>query len=125
LRFGANTQFNVGGGFKIFLNTAFATLWSGFDLMHNENYQGFAARAVYHENINSIIPEIELAAGIGWQTFFNEKQYFLDLKLGWEQQTWFSQNKMFSQSNISTDQLQTTKHDMSFGGPTFSATFGF
>jgi hypothetical protein len=125
LRFGVNTQFNTGGGFKIFLNAAFATLWSGFDLMHNENLRGSPKRAVYHQSIEDVIPEVELAAGIAWQTFFKKRQYFLDLRLGWEQQTWFSQNKNFNQSSMLPDQVETAEHNMSFAGPTFSATFGF
>jgi hypothetical protein len=126
LRFGANSQFNAGGGFKIFFNAAVAALWGNFDLMHNEKPAGGFVRTVYHNHVESINPEIELAAGIGWQTFFDDKQYYLDLRLGWEQQIWLSQNQTFKQvSPNAYDQIVTEEHDLSFAGPTFSLTFGF
>jgi hypothetical protein len=126
LRFGANSQLDLGSGFKVFINAAVATLWNSFDLMHNENPQGSRKTSVYHESFQDLNPEFEVAAGIGWHAFFKEKQYFLDLKLGWEQQTWISQHQVFKQVSIhGPDQIDTQEHNMSFAGPTFSATFGF
>jgi hypothetical protein len=126
LRVGLDSQFNAGGGFKIFLNAAAAAIWGHFNLLHQDNVAGFPPRAVYHNSFDRINTELELKTGIGWQAFLMHRQYYLDFRLAWEEQIWLSQNHtMRSFTLISPGQIKTRQHDLSFSGPTFSATFGF
>jgi hypothetical protein len=124
LRFGVNSQYNAGCGFKLFLNASAAALWSKFTLLHQGLPPGFPPSSVFHNHYSRINTELELMAGVGWQTFIKDKEYYLDFRLAWEEQMWFSQNQIMRLVEA-RGQVQTHKYDLTFSGPTFSATFGF
>jgi hypothetical protein len=126
LRTGLNTQYHLGKGFKLFVNSALAVIWSSFNIIHIERAAGHPVRAKRRDSFESINPEVEVATGIAWQTDFKHRRCFLDLRLGWEQQVWISQNQFNQMSSAFAYEQQISQStNMSFSGPTFSATFGF
>jgi hypothetical protein len=126
LRMGFNSQYHLADGFKLFVNGAVAVVWSSFNIMHVERAAGYPLRVKRRDSFEAINPELEVAAGIAWQKNFCHRRYFLDLRLGWEQQVWIAQNQ-FNQmaSAFAFDQVIAQSVNMAFSGPTFSATFGF
>jgi hypothetical protein len=69
--------------------------------------------------ISVLQPIVELSLGICWDNWFDDDQYHLGIRLGWEEQMWFNNNHFIISNN------NANRGDLSMQGLVFSLRFDF
>lgn len=91
-RFGVNTDWILGCGFKMYSNLSTSLLAGWFD-----NSQKYTIATPSGENVKLtnkpqvVVPNLELAAGFDWGTRLGNCKYYLDFRAGYEFQIWWDQ----------------------------------
>lgn len=81
---------------SIFLDTGFSLPWSQFkakqvreDITHGTTGQD------YENKFWNVVPMIELALGLRWETWWADNKWMFLLQAAWEEQVWFDHNNFF------------------------------
>ncbi len=126
-RFALDSLWGFGGGFSFFANGA-GSLVAGRFYGHQKEHLDVAdvTRLNVHDNESAVVPIAELALGLQWDKMMYNNRFHLGLKVGWEMQYFFDQNRLLHFSNSSSPGLFTQdRGDLSFMGLTFGFQFDF
>lgn len=96
-RFGVDTDWILGKGWKLFGNVAASMLFGKFKIDQNMNEpisdftgDGYDLRYAYFQNQ----PNVEIAMGIAWGYYFNKMRNHVGLKVAYEFHEWWDQLNM-------------------------------
>ena len=92
-RFGVNTNWLLGCGFRLFGDAAGSVLFTQTTLATNGTLTGSGATSSIVADMkintqNSIRPNIETSLGLGWCTYFDNQNWHVDLALGYDFNYW-------------------------------------
>lgn len=94
---GLNTEWILGKGWEIFGKIAGSLLYSKFDI--KQNTPAFPASAIiieteteFEEHRFTVVPTLEIMAGIQWGTSFGCNKYHIAVRLDYEFHYWWKQN---------------------------------
>jgi hypothetical protein len=95
-RFGIDTTWKVGCGFRIFGNAAASLVYQDMKvhLDYTQPVQEFNATLLALKSLNKtaqVTPILECILGLGWGSYFNDNSWRFDLAAGYELQRYFSQ----------------------------------
>ncbi len=125
VRTGVDTRWALLGGWS-FYGLASASLLYGFydaDFHQTWESQKIAnARDGFHQASSTA----QLELGVRWDTYLHKDRYHIGLYAGWEQNIWFSLNKMnHFFGNLSQGNLEQMNTDLTLSGGTFGVRFDF
>ncbi|HRW58459.1 MAG TPA: Lpg1974 family pore-forming outer membrane protein [Chlamydiales bacterium] len=131
LRPGFEGKFLVNSHITIFGNIAASILWSKFDVdQQTENVptDPSTGNYVFHNEFYTTATNLESALGIAWGTLFSEARYHIDVRLAYEFQKWFEQNRFrrfFDNGNSIVSNKELSKSDLNFEGLSLRLQFDF
>lgn len=125
IRTGVDTAWHFTKRWSIFGNFAISALWSGFDVERKDSTlvaatDSITATANTKNDFHTILPVLELAIGLRWETWLSNDDYHFGIDAGWEEQVWWGMNRM-----IVLGQPQRDNGDLSFQGLTLKFRFDF
>lgn len=126
-RFALDSLWGVGGGFSIFANGA-GSLVAGRFSGHQKEHVNIAdvTRLNVHDHQSVMVPIAELALGLQWDKLVYNNRFHLGLKVGWEMQYFFNENRLLHFYDSSNPGLfSQDQGDLSFMGLTFGFQFDF
>ncbi|MBS0615926.1 MAG: hypothetical protein JSR58_05185 [Verrucomicrobia bacterium] len=126
-RFAVDSLWGLGGGFGLFLNGA-GSLVAGRFFGHQKEHldQADITRLNVRDHESAVVPIAELALGLQWDKMMYNNRFHLGLKVGFEMQYFFDQNRLLHFHNFSSPGLFTQdRGDLSFMGLTFGFQFDF
>jgi len=103
-RAGLQTKWLLGKGWKIFGDYAFSLNYQHYSI-HRYAYKGVdpvepeEIGLIYVNQKDSrgcVIPIAEMILGFGWDKYFNNNKFHLDILAGYEFQVWWNQNPLMS-----------------------------
>ncbi|MES2273225.1 MAG: Lpg1974 family pore-forming outer membrane protein [Chlamydiota bacterium] len=92
-RTGIDTDWMLGKGWGLFSNFATAILFGKFQISQSVNVSGddqIDARSDHYMNV----PNLEIAMGLTWGSYFDKNRYHVNLKAGYEFHVWWDQLNM-------------------------------
>jgi len=124
LRLGFNSLWGLGKGFSFYFDGA-GSLLSGNFKVHEREHLNIAdvTRFSVSNNTTSVIPIAEIALGLQWDRYFSSDRFHFGMKLGWEMNYFFDQNRLiqFSSPGFFTQ----NNSDLGFMGLTLGFRFDF
>jgi hypothetical protein len=131
-RAGIDTRWILGYGFRIFANTASDLVYQNFKTKIS-NFVNHLTHFTYIDNSGYIVPNFELALGLGWGSYFNGSKYHFDITAGYEFQYFWNQNMMRRLKDSAPNEQEEGKPLIADGeagglmlhGLTFTARFDF
>ncbi|MEN9344138.1 MAG: hypothetical protein RLZZ453_925 [Chlamydiota bacterium] len=126
LRMGLNTLWGLGKGLSLYGNGSASMLSSHFNVYEKEKLIQQAFRKMNIEaTTNNVIVEADVALGLQWDYLFSQDRYHIGLKLGWEFDVYFDQNRLFNFASSDPGSLIFQKDDLAFQGLTIGFRFDF
>jgi len=127
VRFGFNSLWGLGKGFSIYADGAGSLLSGHFKVQEVEHFE-VSDTTVFsvRDNISTVVPVAEIALGFQWDHFFHNDRLHFGVKLGWEFNYYFNQNRYFrflSSSNLGS--FSQNNNDLGFSGLTLGFRFDF
>ena len=125
IRTGLDTAWHFSSSWSIFGNFAISALWSGFDIDRKDTQFSAVADTTITQlntenNFHTILPVLELAIGLRWETWFSDDDYHFGIDAGWEEQVWWGMNRL-----IVRQQPQRDNGDLTLQGFTLKFRFDF
>ena len=103
-----------------------AVLYGFFDIEHREKVTPSKQdRIKLDDNKHRFAPMVQWRFGIGWGTYFNCKENYLDLGVDYEGMYWWRQNQMLKVYEYSSLRYDNYSEDISLHGLTFTAKLYF
>jgi hypothetical protein len=128
IRFGFNSLWGLGKGFSIYADGA-GSLLSGHFSIHQKEHLNRDNTTILgiRDSQSSVSPILEIALGFQWDHFWDAERYHFGVKLGWEFNQYFNQNRLMHLSNIngSPGFFNRNNDDLSFMGITLGFRFDF
>lgn len=134
-RIGLNSAWHFTKEWSLFGDFALSTLWSSFKTTRSDSVKlGEAAMKAIKESkkedlvpqkvslkdtVEALKPVIETSAGLCWDNWFDDDNYHIGVKLGWEDQVWFGNN------NLLTYKVGQESGNLTFQGLTLKARLDF
>ena len=126
-RFALDSLWGLGRGFSIFANGA-GSLVTGRFFGHQKDHLDVAdiTQLDVRNNESVMVPIAELALGFQWDKMMANDRYHLGLKLGFEMQYFFDQNRTLHFNSASNPGFfSQDRGDLAFMGVTFGFQFDF
>ncbi len=125
IRTGMDTAWHFNKSWSLYGNFAISALWSGFDIDRTDDTfdpnTDTTTRTVNTNNdFSTVLPVLELAIGLRWETWFSNDDYHFGIDAGWEEQVWWGMNRY-----IVLNQPQRDNGDLTFQGFTLKFRFDF
>lgn len=126
LRVGFDSLWGLGKGFGIYGNAAASLLAGDFTVRQKEKLEeADLIRMNLKADTSSVVAGTELALGFQWDKLFSKERYHLGLKLGWEFNLFFNQNRLVQFLGGSPGAISQNDADLSFQGLTVGFRFDF
>ena len=126
LRLGFDTLWGLGSGFGIYGNGAASLLAGDFTVRQKEKLkEADLMRMNLKADTSSVVAGAELALGFQWDKLFSQERYHLGLKLGWELNLFFDQNRLVQFLGGNPGSISQSDADLSFQGLTVGFRFDF
>lgn len=94
-RTGVNSKWHLLDGWYLKGMLSGAVLYGFFDIEHREKVTPSQEdRIKIDDNKHRFVPMVQWQFGIGWGTYFNQKENYLDLGIAYEGMYWWRQNQM-------------------------------
>jgi len=127
-RFGLDTNWHLGCGFRALGNVATSLLYTDYHkLTRDEDQLNFLQKGPTFMQLNSKLkylrPNLELALGFGWGSYFGDNAYHYDLVVGYDFNVYFQQN-MLRYSVVETG-IQSAPGNLYTHGLNVSMQFDF
>lgn len=127
LRMGFNSLWGLGKGFSIYADGA-GSLLSGKYTIHQSEHLVVADVTIFRlrDAQSNVFPIAELALGLQWDHIFPNDRWHMGVKVGWEMNYFFNQNRLIHFLSSSSPGAFARNHgDLSFNGVTFGLRFDF
>ncbi len=95
-RMGVDTDWLLGAGFRMFLNTALALPWQKFNVLYQQD-DGIIIENLYtniDETRYAVTPYFEINPGLAYGVYFWSNRMHLDISAGYSFHYWSSQNQI-------------------------------
>ncbi len=126
IRVGGNTLWGLGKGISIYGDGSVSLLSGNFDIHEHEKLENANLTLMHLQtDLESLVVAADLALGLQWDYMFTKDRYHLGVKLGWEFDLFFDQNRLFNFLGNSPGAFQSIRDDLSFQGLTFGLRFDF
>ncbi|NGX56542.1 MAG: hypothetical protein K1060chlam5_00785 [Candidatus Anoxychlamydiales bacterium] len=126
-RTGFDSKWVFGEGFRLFGNAAVSAFFQKFDSIEDKNFETTSAESPLmwrKHTYNTINTSLDLLLGLGWDTYFDNNNWYFDLSAGYEVQVYFNQN-IFTQINSYVWVDHDKPGNLTFHGLTLTARFDF
>jgi len=128
---GFNTQFIASKNWSIYTKTIVSLLFGKFDLSQHASWTDLetspsASAYNVEDSFYSVQPNAELGAGLAWSNFFDDGQYLVSIKVGYEFIQFWDQNQLrrfFDLDPAANDTV--SRGDLSFNGFQFAINIDF
>lgn len=125
-RTGVNSKWHLLDGWYLKGMLSGAVLYGFFDIEHREKVTPSKQdRIKLDDNKHRFAPMVQWRFGIGWGTYFNCKENYLDLGVDYEGMYWWRQNQMLKVYEYSSLRYDNYSEDISLHGLTFTAKLYF
>jgi hypothetical protein len=127
LRFGFNSLWGMGQGLSLYADGAGSLMSGKFQIYQREHLDINNTTLVSITNHpSSVISVAEVALGLQWDRTFYQDRYHFGVKLGWEMQYYWNQNRfMHFLSSSNPGSISTNNSDLSFMGVTLGFRWDF
>lgn len=133
-RVGVNTKWLIGSGFRLFGNAAGSLLFTDWDVsktITNSSQAGSLTgrnvnqdlMSVKDDGVYGIRPNMNLALGFAWGTYFADSTWHVDMELGYEFNQWWGQNQNLVSADGQERGTFLTGGDLAIHGATFTLRF--
>ena len=123
---GMDFSYNVGYGLSLFGKAMFSLLWSNVNASSTGTY--LLSPPITSDRLSILfhttLPEIGLLIGGAYNVSFDEDQYHIGVRLGWELQTLFNANYLSADSNVALAE-QARNGNFKLSGLTAGFDFDF
>jgi hypothetical protein len=127
-RTGFYSKWVLGEGFRLFGNAAASLFFQKFDKIKDKNSPSISIASgplMWRDHTYSTINTgLDFILGLGWDTYFDNNNWYFDLSLGYETQVYFNQNT-FSQINSYVWVDHDKPGNLTMHGLTLTARFDF
>ncbi len=127
-RAGLEGSWFLGRHFSLFGAINGALLWGQFETKDIERTRavGISITQVdIKDNFHRLVPNAQLATGIGWDSNIANDRFHLGIRLAYEFQYWWRQNQFLNEEQILFFGLQHESRDMTLNGATLDVRFDF
>lgn len=127
LRMGFNSLWGLGKGFSIYADGA-GSLLSGRYTIHQSEHLVVADVTLFRlrDAQSNVFPIAEVALGLQWDHIFPNNRWHMGVKVGWEMNYFFNQNRIIRfLSSSNPGAIFRNDGDLSFNGVTFGLRFDF
>ncbi|HRW58689.1 MAG TPA: Lpg1974 family pore-forming outer membrane protein, partial [Chlamydiales bacterium] len=114
-RTGFDSNWIFGHGFKFIGNAATSLFYQRLKTTHITSIDGFGGESL-SKTYSMYNPYLEIAAGLGWGTYFHNNSYHFNIELLWEEHTLWNQNTMA--------QLNSYDYNPRYNGNIGNLTYG-
>jgi hypothetical protein len=126
LRVGFDSLWGLGKGFGIYGNGGASLLAGDFTVRQKEKLkEADLTRLELKADTSSVVAGAELALGFQWDKLLSQDRYHLGLKLGWELNLFFDQNRLVHFLGGNPGSISQSNADLSFQGLTVGFRFDF
>lgn len=126
LRTGVNSKWHLLDGWYIGGLLSGAVLYGFFDIEHREKVTPSPRdRINLEDNKHRFAPMMQWRLGLGYGTYFNQKEYYLDIGAYYEGMYWWRQNQMLKVYEYSAFRYDNIAEDLTMHGLTLSARLYF
>jgi hypothetical protein len=121
LRGGINSKWYLLDGWYFGGGFSGAVLYGYFDIEHKEKLTPSPQyRIKLEDNKHRFVPVAEVRLGLGYGTYYNQKEYYIDVGIYYEGMYWWRQNQMLKVYEYSAFRYENYAEDLSMHGLTFS-----
>ncbi len=127
IRVGFNSLWGFAKGWSFYVDGAGSLLSGQIKVREGEHFNK-ANETIFNvrDTISTVIPTAEIALGLQWDHLWDNDRYHLGVKLGWEFNCFFNQNRLFKfASSSSPGFFSQNNADLSFQGVTLGLRFDF
>lgn len=125
-RTGVNSKWHLFDGWYLKGMLSGTVLYGFFDIEHKEKVTPSQVdRVEIDDNKHRFVPMVQWHFGIGWGTYFNQKENYLDLGIAYEGMYWWRQNQMLKVYEYSSLRYDNYSEDISVHGLAFKARLYF
>ncbi|MGC1878679.1 MAG: Lpg1974 family pore-forming outer membrane protein [Rhabdochlamydiaceae bacterium] len=125
VRAGFDARFTLIGGWSFYGIASAAMLYGHYDCDFREKWNRVRI-ATSRDGFHQAASTAQLALGVRWDGYIYRDRYHFGLYAGWEQNIWFSVNKMNHYfSGLGDGDLQQMNSDLTLQGGTFGIRFDF
>lgn len=123
---GVNSKWHLDQNFYLGGLLSGAILYGFFDIEHNEKVTPSSNSSIrLDDNKHRFMPTVQWRLGLGYGTYFNQKEYYLDVGIFYEGIYWWRQNQMIKVYEYMALRYDNVSEDVSMHGLTFSARLYF
>ncbi len=125
-RAGINSKWHLGDGWYLGGLFSAALLYGFFDIEHREKVTpNRQDRISLEDNKHRFIPMVQWRFGLGYGSYFNQKENYIDVGIAYEGMYWWRQNQMIKVYEYTALRYDNFSEDLSMHGITFSARLYF
>ncbi len=130
-RFGLESNWILGAGFRVFGEAAFSLLYTYFDVFKTDTRLSTAPGISVTSDVkdsdrySQVRPNTEAALGFGWGSYFGCNSWHLDLSAGYEFQYWINANSNIQFVDDIARGVFVSGGDLALHGATFRLRLDF
>jgi hypothetical protein len=127
-RIGVKGTWNFNSHFLLFGSANGCLQWGSFDTHTKETLLTEAGKVkLTHvaDHFHRLVPNVQLALGLGWNSSINDDKNYLAVNLSYEFQYWWRQNQFLNEEQLDTTLLQHESQGLSLNGLTLDVRYGF
>ncbi|MCP5505490.1 MAG: MOMP family protein [Chlamydiales bacterium] len=125
-RTGVNSKWHLRDGWYLKGMLSGAVLYGFFDIEHREKVTPSQNdRIKLDDNKHRFAPMIQWQFGLGWGSYFNQKENYLQLGVAYEGTYWWRQNQMLKVYEYTALRYDNYSEDLSMHGLTFTGRLYF
>lgn len=123
---GTGMKWFIGNGFDVKGDLAFSFEYGTFKSTYDDRMSQIPTNQIrLVSQSHQFAPIAEFAIGLGWGSYVNQCQQFVELMLSYEGEYWFNQNQTLVIQDANATRVSTSYSDLSVHGATLSFRVNF
>lgn len=129
-RFGIDTSWLIGQGFRLFGDTAYSICWTSVSSKKRQTNDGQllnfdTIRLRNTKAFGNLKGNFDAALGFGWGSYFDNGNWHFDLALAYEFHLWLDHNFDMALTSVSQPYFNVDRGNLGLHGGTFRVRFDF